>query len=91
MHDYSEMEALLLIALSLSPTRVKDVATATGIKSSRLYKWKTKVGHLSQQKQEILMAYFIENEPNILILSLIVMIITTKLVVDSASQLVLEV
>lgn len=79
MCEYTEIEALLLTALALSPNSVKDIATATNIKPSRLYKWRTTSGHLSQSKQEALMLYFMKNEPDILILALIVKTITNIL------------
>lgn len=60
MLKYTETELLLLIALSLSPNSVKDIAAATGIKTSTLYKWKTTSVHLSPKKSDTLLSYFLE-------------------------------
>ena len=42
---------------------VKDIAAATNIKSSTLYKWKTTDVRLSPNKADALLLYFIHNEP----------------------------
>lgn len=60
MLKYAETELLLLIALSLSPNSIKDIAEATGIKASTLYKWKTTDVHLSPKKSDTLLSYFQE-------------------------------
>ena len=57
---FAEIELLLLIAVSLSPNNVKDIAAASGIKSSTLYKWKTTKVHLSPKKMDTLFSYFVE-------------------------------
>jgi hypothetical protein len=36
---------------------------ATGIKANTLYKWKTTPVHLSPEKADKLLLYFMENEP----------------------------
>ena len=80
MCENTEMELLLFTALTLSPSKVKDIAEAMGINASTLYKWKTmSERHLTQQKQDALLWYFMKNEPDILILALIVTTITTIL------------
>ena len=80
MYENTEMELLLFTALTLSPSRVKDIAEAMKINASTLYKWKTMCDrHLTQPKQEALFFYFVKNEPDILILALIVTTIPTIL------------
>ena len=80
MCENTEIELLLFTALTLSPSKVKDIAEAMGINASTLYKWKTmSERHLTQQKQDALLWYFLKNEPDILILALIVTTITTIL------------
>lgn len=72
MLKYAETELLLLIALSLSPNSIKDIAEATGIKASTLYKWKTTDVHLSPKKSDALLSYFLEKETLILLIAEIV-------------------
>lgn len=80
MCDNTEIELILFTALALSSTTVKDIATVMGIHASTLYKWKTMTErHLTQQKQDALLWYFLKNEPDILILALIVTTITSIL------------
>ena len=80
MCENTEIELLLFTALTLSSSKVKDIATVTGINASTLYKWKTMTErHLTQPKQNALLWYFLKNEPDILILALIVTTITTIL------------
>ena len=80
MCENTEMELLLFTALTLSPSKVKDIAEAMKINASTLYKWKTmSERHLTQPKQDALLWYFLKNEPDILILALIVTTITTIL------------
>ena len=57
------MEELLMTAINLRGRSVKDIAAATGIKPSTLYKWKTTEVHLSPDKADALLLYFIQNEP----------------------------
>lgn len=42
-----ETELLLNIAMMISPNSIKDIAAASNIKASRLYKWKSTDDHLS--------------------------------------------
>ena len=66
MRDYNtfaETEALLRSAINLRGRTVKAIATATGIKASTLYKWKTTDVRLSPDKADALLLYFIHNEP----------------------------
>ena len=66
MRDYNtftKTEALLRTAINLRGSSVKDISTATGIKPSTLYKWKTSNVHLSPDKADALLLYFIQNEP----------------------------
>ena len=60
---FVEMEALLRTAINLGGRSVKDIAAATGIKPSTLYKWKTTDVRLSPDKADALLLYFIQNEP----------------------------
>ena len=83
---YTEIELLLSIAVLISPNSIKDIAAASGIKPSTLYKWRTVPGyHMSDKKTEALLTYFVEKEPLILIMAEIVKVVLTILLVDSAS------
>lgn len=79
MNTFAETEALLKLAITLSQNSVKDIAAASGIKPSRLYKWKTTDGHLSPQKQDALLIYFIENEPQTIVAATVLDIVLIKL------------
>ena len=61
---FAEMETLLLTAINLPGSSIKSIAAATGIKANTLYKWKTTPVHLSPEKTDKLLLYFIEHEPN---------------------------
>ena len=66
MRDYNtfaETEALLRTAINLRGRSVKAISATTGIKPSTLYKWKTSSVHLSPDKADALLLYFIHNEP----------------------------
>ena len=60
---FAETEALLRTAINLRGRTVKDIAAATGIKPSTLYKWKTSNVCISPDKADALLLYFIHNEP----------------------------
>ena len=60
---FAETEALLRTAINLPGRTVKDISAATGIKPSTLYKWKTTDVRLSPDKADVLLIYFIQNEP----------------------------
>ena len=60
---FAELENLLLTAISLPGSTIKEIASATGIKANTLYKWKTTPNHLSPEKADRLLLYFKENEP----------------------------
>ena len=60
---FAETEALLLTAVSLPGSSIKTIAAATGIQANTLYKWKTTPNHLSPQKADRLLLYFMEQEP----------------------------
>ena len=66
---FAETEALLLTAIGLQGNSVKNIAAATGIQANTLYKWKTTAAHLSPQKADALLLYFIKNEPERLALA----------------------
>ena len=68
-NTFAEMESLLLAAVSLPGSTIKDIAAATGIKANTLYKWKNTPVHLSPEKADILLLYFVEHEPERLALA----------------------
>ena len=61
---FAETEALLKTAIGLPGSSIKDIAAATGIKVSTLYKWNSGNAHLSPTKADKLLLYFMEKEPN---------------------------
>ena len=61
---FAELETLLLTAINLPGSTIKSIAAATGIKANTLYKWKTTSVHLSPEKTDKLLLYFMEHEPN---------------------------
>ena len=80
MRENTEIELILFTAMTLSPSKVKDIAEEMKINASTLYKWKTmSERHLTQQKQDALLWYFLKNEPDIFILALIVTTVQTIL------------
>jgi len=70
---FAEMEALLLTAINMKGNTIKAIAAATGIRPDTLYKWKTTSVHLSPSKADVLLLYFINNEPQRLELAEIVL------------------
>ncbi len=60
---FADTEALLLTAIGLDGESIKHIAEATGIKADTLYKWKSTSVHLSPEKADRLLIYFIQNEP----------------------------
>lgn len=60
---YAETEALLLTAIGLDGNSIKSIAAATGINADTLYKWKNTDVHLSPEKADRLLIYFVQNEP----------------------------
>ena len=60
---FATMEQLLLTAIGLPGSSIKTIAAATGIKANTLYKWKTTPNHLSPEKADRLLLYFMEQEP----------------------------
>ena len=62
-NTFAETEALLQTAIGLRGRTIKEIAEASGIKASTLYKWHTGKVHLSPQKSDQLLIYFIQNEP----------------------------
>ena len=60
---FADTEALLLTALKLDGESIKHIAEKTGIKADTLYKWKSTSVHLSPEKADRLLIYFIQNEP----------------------------
>ena len=63
-NTFAETEALLQTAIGLPGRSIKEIAAATGIKPNTLYKWKSSNVHLSPQKADALLLYFIQNEPD---------------------------
>ena len=68
-NTFAQTEALLLAALSVKGRSIKFIGEASGIKPSCLYKWKTSEVHLSPDKADALLLYFMENEPQRLALA----------------------
>lgn len=63
-NTFAETEALLLTAIELPGNSIKDISAATAIKPNTLYKWKSSSNvHLSPQKADALLLYFMKNEP----------------------------
>ena len=60
---FAETERLLLTAIGLPGSSIKTIAAATDIKVNTLYKWKTTNVHLSPDKADRLLLYFMEQEP----------------------------
>ena len=60
---FAELETLLLTAINLPGSSIKSIAAATGIQANTLYKWKTTSVHLSPEKADRLLLYFMEQEP----------------------------
>ena len=60
---FADIERLLLISVNLPGSSIKEIAVATGIKANTLYKWKTTPVHLSPDKADRLLLYFLEYEP----------------------------
>ena len=60
---FADTEALLLTAIGLDGESIKHIAKATDIKADTLYKWKSTSVHLSPEKADRLLIYFIQNEP----------------------------
>ena len=61
---FAQLEELLLTTIGLSGSSIKEITAATGIKANTLYKWKTTPVHLSPEKTDKLLLYFMEHEPN---------------------------
>ena len=66
---FAEMETLLLTTINMPGSSIKDISAATGIKANTLYKWKTTPVHLSPDKTDRLLLFFLEYEPERLELS----------------------
>ena len=79
MNTFAETELLLKAAIILSQNSVKDIAAACGIKANTLYKWKTTDVHLSPAKADTLQLYFIENEPETILVAQILNYVYLKL------------
>ena len=77
-NTFAEMEALLKIAIELPGSSIKEIAAATGIKPNTLYKWKSNENaHLSPQKADALLLYFIQNEPERLFVAELIQAVNT--------------
>lgn len=63
-NTFAELETLLLTIVSLPGSNIKSIAAVTGIKANTLYKWKTTPAHLSPEKADKLLLYFMEHEPD---------------------------
>ena len=71
MNTFTETEALLKSAILLSQNSVKRIGEECGIKPNTLYKWRTTNVHLSPQKADALLLYFLENEPQALVAAIV--------------------
>lgn len=60
---FADIEILLLTTVGLPGSSIKTIAAATGIKANTLYKWRTTSVHLSPEKADKLLLYFMEHEP----------------------------
>ena len=60
----AQTESLLLTVVQLPGESIQTIAASTGIKANTLYKWKTTPVHLSPEKADKLLLYFMEDEPN---------------------------
>jgi len=63
-NTFAQTESLLLTAIQLPGESIQTISAATGIKANTLYKWKTTPIHLSPEKSDRLLLYFIEHEPD---------------------------
>ena len=71
MNTFTETEAFLKSAILLSQNSVKRIAEECGIKPNTLYKWRTTDVHLSPQKADALLLYFLENEPQAIVAAIV--------------------
>ena len=62
-NTFAETEAILRTAINMKGRTVRAIAAATSIRPDTLYKWKTTEVHLSPSKADVLLLYFIQNEP----------------------------
>ena len=77
-NTFAEIEALLKIAIELPGSSIKDISAATDIKPNTLYKWKSNENaHLSPQKADVLLLYFIQNEPERLFVAELIQAVNT--------------
>ena len=75
---FAETEALLKITIELPGNSIKDISAATDIKPNTLYKWKSNENaHLSPQKADALLLYFIQNEPERLFVAELIQAVNT--------------
>lgn len=81
----ADLDLFLRLAVMISPTSIKDIADATGIKASTLYKWKTTSVHLSAKKADTLLEYFAENELFTSIVAEVVKTVLTIFLLNSSS------
>lgn len=63
-NTFSQTESMLLTAIQFPGASIKSIAAETGIQANTLYKWKTTPVHLSPEKADKLVLYFMEHEPN---------------------------
>jgi len=60
---FAQNEAILLTALELPGNSIQTISARTGILPNTLYKWKSRTFHLSPQKADKLLLYFMAEEP----------------------------
>ena len=61
---FQETEAILKSAIKLPGRKIKEIADEIGINPNVFYKWKTSNAHLSPQKADALLLFFLKNEPD---------------------------
>ena len=86
LNTFAETEALLKTAIILSESTVKQIGEACSIKPNTLYKWRTTDVHLSPQKADALLLYFINNEPGTIVLASIFNYVLLKLYIYLTSS-----
>ena len=77
-NTFAYTKALLLTAIGLDGESIKHIAEATGIKADTLYKWRSTKAHLSPEKADRLLLYFMQNEPNRLKMAEIINSVNTE-------------
>ena len=91
MNTFAETELLLKTTINLSDNNVKQIAEASGIKASTLYKFHSSKMHLSPAKSDALLLYFLEKEPKAIVAAAVLNYVLNILYVYLTSSTDLEV